>query len=347
MIKPNKLKKGDIVATISLSSGMAGEKVFRHRYEMGKKRLEEDFGLKVIETENSLKGIDYLDKYPEKRAEDLMNAFLNKEVKAIISNIGGEDTIRLLPYIDFDIIRNNPKIFMGYSDTTVNHFMMYKAGLVSYYGPCVMCEFAENNKMHDYTKKYIKEVLFDNKENIKIKSSPEWTSQFLDWAEKSNDNISRKMNKEAHGYEVIQGSGAVEGELIGGCLDVFQMLIGTNIWPTKEEWKNKILYLETSENEIEPVLVEYLLRNLIAQEIIDNINGIIVGKPQSEKYYNEYKEVYSKMIGKEAKRPDLPILYNVNIGHTAPMCILPNGIKAKIDLDNREIVFLEKPLNDI
>jgi len=346
MIKPKKLKAGDKVAIVSLSSGTAGEDLFRHRYELGKKRLEEEFKLEVVTMPNALKGIDFVKKHPEKRADDLMNAFKDKSIKAIICNIGGDDTIRLLPYINLDIIKDNPKIFMGYSDTTVNHFMMYKAGLVSYYGPTVMCEFAENVKMHDYTKKYINEVLFENKENITIESSPKWTSEFLDWCNAENNKIVRKMNDETHGFEVLQGKGSFEGKLLGGCLDVFQMFIGTEIWPSKNEWLDKVLYLETSEDEVEPILVEYFLRNLIAQGIIDVISGIIVGKPINEKYYEEYKKVYKRMISEEGKRPDLPILYNVNFGHTAPICILPNGIKVKVNLDNKQIIFLEKPMGD-
>ena len=138
MIKPQRLKKGDKVAIVSLSSGILGEKEIIHKYELGKKRLEEKFGLEVIAMKNTLKGIKYLYEHPEKRAEDLMEAFKDKSIKAIICAIGGDDTIRLLPYIDYDVIKNNPKIFMGFSDTTANHLMMYKAGLVSYYGPCFL-----------------------------------------------------------------------------------------------------------------------------------------------------------------------------------------------------------------
>lgn len=346
MIKPEKLKRGDTVAIVSLSSGTAGDKLFKHRYEQGKRRIEEVFGLKTVTMPNTLKGSEYLSKHPEARAKDLMDALIDKNIKGIICNIGGVDTIRLLPYIDFDVIKNNPKVFMGYSDTTVNHFMMYKAGVTSYYGPSVMCEFAENYQMHDYTKKYINEVLFENKENITITSSPEWTSEFLDWCHEEYDNQKRKMNLEKHGYEIIQGNRNFEGELLGGCFDVFPMFIGTSIWPKKEEWKNKILFLETSEDEASPDYIEYYLRNLIAQGIINEINGIIIGKPQNETYYEEYKEVYKKMISEEAGRPDLPILYNVNIGHTAPMCIFPLGQKIKVDLDKKEIVFIEKPMSE-
>ena len=204
MIKPNKLKKGDKVAIVSLSSGLAGEEMFRHRYELGKKRLEQ-LGFNVVTMKNALKGIEYLYNHPEKRAEDFMEAILDKDIKGIICNIGGDDTIRLLPYIDFKVIANNPKVFMGYSDTTINHFMMQKAGVVSYYGPAVMTDFAENNNMHTYTLKYINEVLLENREDIVIKSSDKWTSEYLDWAIEENDNISRKMNEEKYGYEVVQG----------------------------------------------------------------------------------------------------------------------------------------------
>jgi muramoyltetrapeptide carboxypeptidase LdcA involved in peptidoglycan recycling len=295
---------------------------------------------------NALKESEYLSNHPEKRAKDFMDVLKDKNIKGIICNIGGVDTIRLLPYIDFEVIKNNPKVFMEYSDTTVNHFMMYKAGVTSYYGPSVMCEFAENYKMHEYTQKYVQEVLFDNKQNITITSSPKWTSQFLDWSDDNYDNIKRKMKKEKYGYEVLLGKECVEGELLGGCFDVFPMFIGTTIWPKKEEWKNKILFLETSEDEVSPDYIEYYLRNLIAQGIIDEINGIIVGKPKDEKYYEEYKEVYIRLISKEAKRPNLPVLYNVNIGHAAPMCIFPLGQKVRIDLDKKEIIFLEKPMKD-
>ena len=143
MIKPRRLKKGDKVAIVSLSNGMLGEKEFIHKYKLAKKRLQEDYGLNVVVMPNALKGIDYLYKHPKARAQDLMEAFQNPEIKAIFCAIGGDDTIRLLPYIDFDVIGNNPKIFTGFSDTTTNHFMMYKAGLVSYYGLSVMGSIAE------------------------------------------------------------------------------------------------------------------------------------------------------------------------------------------------------------
>ena len=341
MIKPKALKKGDKIAIVSLSSGLGGEAPFLHRFETAKQRLESDFGLQLKLMPNTLKGIDYLYKHPEARAADLMEAFSNPEIKGIFCMIGGDDTIRILPYIDFNIIRHNPKVFMGYSDTTINHFMMYKAGLVSFYGPAVMVEFAENVAIHEYTKKYVYSILFEKKEKNDILSSLEWTSEFLEWSNVENKHIARKMTPEDKGYELLQGIGEAKGQLLGGCLDVFAMFIGTELWPNVDEWDNKLLFLETSEDCPKPSEVKYFLRNIMAQGIIERLSGIIFGKPIHEKYYNEYKELLMSVIAEEAGRADLPILYNVNFGHTSPMCILPYGVEAMINCEEKTLSICE------
>ena len=341
MLKPPRLKPGNTVAIVSLSSGIGGETTFMHRYEIGKKRLEEVFGLNVVVMPNALKGIEYLDKHPEARAADLMAAFNNPDISGIICMIGGDDTIRLLEYIDFDIIRDNPKVFMGYSDTTANHFMLRMAGLVSFYGPCILMEFAENAAMHEYTRHYIQSVLFEPAEQLAIEPSPVWTGEFLDWANADNNNIARKMTGDERGYELLQGNGIARGRLLGGCIDVFPMVIGTKIWPAPEEWDNTILFVETSEECPAPNEIKYILRGMAAQGIFGRISGVVVGKPAGEKYYDEYKQVLTKVIGQESGRSDLPILYNVNFGHTSPICILPYGIMAEIDCAKKTLKLLE------
>lgn len=341
MIKPKMLRKGDKIAIVSLSWGGLGDKNLIHKYYIAKERLENDFGLEVITMPNALKGTKYIYNHPEKRAEDLMNAFKDESIRGIFCAIGGDDTIRLLPYIDYEIIKNNPKIFMGYSDTTVNHFMMNKAGLVSFYGPSIMAEFGEYVKMFDYTKEAVKNILFNECENYEIKSSEIWSSDYLDWDEK-NINISKKLIKELHGYEILQGSGVITGKLLGGCIDVFPMIVGTEIWPTKEEWKDKILLIETSEDRPNPIYITYYLRNLGALGIFDEIKGIIVGKPQAEQYYEEYKKVYKKVL-KEFNKETLPVLYNANIGHSEPIGILPLGTEVEVDFDKKKIYLKVSP----
>ncbi len=323
MIKPKMLEHGDKVAMVSLSSGSIGEADRLHKYHIAKKRLMEEFGLELVPMPNSLKGKEYIYEHPEARAEDLMMAFKDDTIKGIICAIGGDDTIRTLPYIDLDVIRNHPKVFMGYSDTTVNHLMMNKAGIVSFYGPTITVEFGEYVKMFDYTKKAVLDILFNDQDRYEIKSSEFWSDDFVPWSEE-NVNIGKKLRPEEHGFEVLQGSGYIEGQLLGGCIDVFPMVVGTKIWPTLEEWEGKILLAETSEEKLPPNLISYYLRNLGAQGIFDVINGIVVGKPQDEKYYEEYKDVFKKVL-REYKREDLSVLYNVNIGHAFPTGVLPLG----------------------
>ena len=120
------------------------------------------------------------------------------------------------------------------------------------------------------------------------------------------------------------------------------MVVGTEVWPSKEEWRDKILLLETSEDKPSPEYVTFYLRNLGALGIFDVVKGIIVGKPQDEQYYEEYKEVYKKVL-KEFNREDLPVLYNVNIGHSDPVGIIPLGSEIKVDYTNKKIYLSESP----
>lgn len=116
LIIPQKINAGDTVAFISLSGGRAGDADMRSRYELGKRWFEDTYHVNGIETPNALAGSEYLYNHPEKRAEDLMWALKSPEVRAIICNMGGDDSYRVLPYIDPQVIHDNPKVFMGYSD---------------------------------------------------------------------------------------------------------------------------------------------------------------------------------------------------------------------------------------
>lgn len=338
LIKPRKLKKGDCVATVSPSWGGAGDPDLRWRYEQGVKRLEDVFGLKVIPMPNSLKGSDFLYEHPEARAEDLMTAFKDKEIKAIFANIGGEESIRLLPYIDFEVIRQNPKIVMGYSDVTISHLFCLKAGLSSFYGPAVLTDFAENVEMDPYTIEWVNRSLFSDEIIGEIPPAQAWTSEFLDW--KIENKGKRRNMQPNQGYELLQGSGVVQGGLIGGCIEVLECAKGTELWPDQNYWENGILFFETSEDKPEPSFIKFWLRNYATQGILQNVKGLIFGKPQDETYYEEYKEEILTVM-REYKLEHLPILYNLNFGHTEPKFILPYGAQAEINSDLKTFRILE------
>lgn len=336
--KPKKLKPGDTIALVSLSWGGAGDEDILWRYKIGKERVKQIFGLHIIEMSHTLAGSEYLYKHPEKRAQDLMEAFSNSSVDGIISCIGGSDSIRILPYINKDIISKNPKIFMGYSDDTITHFLCCKAGFSSFYGASLLVDFAENVEMHPYTIEYIKKALFSSEVIGTIEPSKEWTSMWNPWKKRLKEQ--KREYYLNRGYEVLQGENSVIGRLLGGCFESFQMLRGTEYFPKLEEFNDSILFFETSEKHPAVWNIENDLRVLGSMGILDRIKGMIWGKPQNEQYYTEYKMAICKIM-REFGREDMPILYNLNFGHTEPKICIPYGALAQIDCDNKTFSILQ------
>lgn len=336
--KPQALQEGDTVATVSLSWGGAGDDPFLWRYEVGKHRLETVFGLHVVEMPHTLAGSTYVYKHPELRAQDLMDAFRNPNIKAIVSCIGGDDSIRLLAHIDFDVIRANPKIFIGYSDTTACHLMCFKAGVTSFYGPSILGEFGENHRIFPYTEAAIRKTLFANRPIGSIVNAPEWTGERVDWTF-ANRDVHKHMENNV-GIQTLQGNIVVTGRLFGGCVEVLEMAKGTILWPDLETFDDCILFLETSEDMPLPDYLGYWLRNYGAMGVLQKIQGIVFAKPCQGKYQTEYHQVIQKILA-EFDLTDLPVLTNLTFGHNQPMTIIPYGARAEIDCPNATFTILE------
>jgi muramoyltetrapeptide carboxypeptidase LdcA involved in peptidoglycan recycling len=343
LIKPPKLNPGDKIAAVTLSWGGPG--TFPYRFDVGKERLKEIFGVHLVPTQHALKNAEWIYQNPKARADDLMEAFLDPSIKGIISNIGGEDSIRLIPFVDLNIIKTNPKVFMGYSDTTVTHFMCLKAGLSSFYGPAVMTAFAENVAMHDYTIQGIQRTLFSSEAIHVIPNNKEgWTKEFLDWADEKNQCIKRVLNPPT-GWNFIGDKAHVcKGRLIGGCLDSLQSLNGTELWPSLSTWDQAILFLETSEQGMEPSAVTRFMRNLGAQGILDRLEGILLSKPGGQYIkparFPEYDQAVLKVF-EEYKMPLIPIVTGMDFGHSDPMWTLPYGPMTEINPEKKTVTILE------
>lgn len=357
MIKPKKLNRGDKVAIVSLSRGLLGMPFCKHELDIAVKRLKE-FGLVPVIMDNSLKDMEYLHNHPEDRAADLKQAFLDKEIKGIITAIGGDNTYKTIPYLMEDeefkeAVKNNPKIFSGFSDTTNNHWMLNKLGLTTFYGPCILVDIAElDNGMLPYTKEYF-EKFFKDEDGFEITSSDTW---YYDRESYGAEQIGkpRKSRKEDHGFETLNGKGKVTGKLFGGCIESLYDMYASerygdenevfkkyDLLPSIEEWKEKILFIETSEERILPEKLEIILKCLKDNKILENVKGVMVGKPIDEIYYEEYKKIYIKVFADI----DTPVLYNINFGHSFPRCILPYGLLATIDFDNKKIT-IDEPIFD-
>lgn len=334
------------VGIVSLSRGLLGEPFMKHELEIGMKRLE-DFGLKVKFMNNAMKGMEYLKNHPEKRADDLIEAFEDPEVDMILCAIGGDDTYKLLPYL-FENERLKKavtkKIFLGFSDTTMNHLMLNRVGLPTFYGQAFLPDICElENEMLPYTEKYFKELITTG--TIKeITPSDIWYGGREKF---TPDQIGVPMERfKNHGFEYLQGKPGFGGKILGGCLDtIYDIFDGTrypdtvelcekySIFPKKEEWRGRILLLETSEEKMSPEKYRKALEFLKSRGVFDEVNGILLGKPDREIYADEYKKIVVEVVG----RKDLPIVYNINVGHALPRCIVPFGVECTVEKDR--IVF--------
>jgi muramoyltetrapeptide carboxypeptidase LdcA involved in peptidoglycan recycling len=345
MIKPKKLNPGDRVATVSLSWG--GPSVFPYRYEMGVRQLKDEFDLEVVEMPNTLRDADWLAHNPKARADDFMQAFADPSIKGVFSTIGGNDSIRLLPFMDLKLIRDNPKIFMGYSDTTISHLVCYKAGLVSFFGPSIMAEFAENGGMFPYMVQSLRQTIFSGNVIGEVKPATDgWTVEFLDWDDRSIQQCKRKLNPST-GWKFLQGRGIQRGHLVGGCLEVLDWTRGTEIFP--EDWQDAILFLETSEEAPPPKMVARTLRVFAALGILRQLAGILFGRPGGEippGKFEEYDQAILQVLQQEEGLSELPVITNMDFGHTSPMFVLPYGVQAEIDFENKRFSILENAVTD-
>lgn len=350
LIKPHKLNPGDLVATVSLSSAMAGK--IPGRYNYAKKQFEDTFGVKIIEMPNSLK-TDELYNNPQLRLDDLMMAIKDPSIKAILTNIGGDDTVRLLRHMTdehFEIIRNNPKIFLGMSDTTGNHLMFFHAGVSSFYSASLMFGYGENCGVPKIMVENTKKTLFDNSPIGELPQSDEFIVEKIYWDDK-NDVLRKRTHTD--GWHFIQGNKPVRGRLLGGCMELLAMTNGTKIWPKMDDWDGAILFVENSEIRAIPEQFGDFLHNIAAMGILENLSGILFGRPGGEflackeseqdkwlSLYPQFEKCLVKVCA-EYGRSDMPIVTNMDFGHTVPQIILPYGALTEINPINKKVSILE------
>ncbi|MEG0484784.1 MAG: LD-carboxypeptidase [Oscillospiraceae bacterium] len=336
------------VAIVSLSSGILGEPFIKHELKIGLNRLE-SYGLKVKFTDNALRGQRDLNAQPEARAADLLQAFQDPDVDMILCAIGGDDTYRLLPYLfRHDELKNalSDKIFLGFSDTTINHLMLHKLGLKTFYGQAFLPDICEPDvQMLPYTKHYFEELIRTGTIS-EIYLSDVWYEGRTDFGETSI-GVSMPTHQN-HGFELLQGASVFTGEILGGCIDTIYDIFNNEryadtvsmceeyrLFPTVEDWKGKILLLETSEEQPTPRKYRDMLMQLKNIGVFDVLAGILVGKPMDEKYMEQYREIIVSVVD----NPTLPIVFNLNVGHATPRCIIPFGVSAKVDVDAQRIFF--------
>ena len=341
-------KRIKTVGIVSLSSGIIGESFVRFEVEIGLRRLRE-YGLQVKFLPHALMGLDEVKAHPEKRAQDLLEAFRDPGIDMILCAIGGDDTYRLLPYLFdhnqlADAVRD--KIFLGFSDTTINHLMLHKVGLRTFYGQAFLpdiCELSTN--MLPYTRKYFEELIQTGAIR-EIAPSDVWYEERKAF---SPDQVGTPLIQHSNqGFELLQGPPVFSGKILGGCIDsLYDFFNGEryadmpdlcrryHLFPDQEDWRGRILLLESSEEKPSPEKYRRSLEYLKETGVFDAVSGVLAGKPMDEAYAREYKQLLTQVIGK----PDLPIVFNLNIGHAMPRCIIPFGVEAVVDVEKQRIRF--------
>ena len=326
---PQKLKAGDEVRIIAPSRSMAiiGE----DSKEIATKRLEE-LGLKVSfgKYVDEVADNDYMIASAENRAKDLNDAFADKNVKAILTVIGGFNSNQILDLIDYEMIKQNPKIFCGFSDITILSDAIYtKTGLVTYSGP----HYSSFGmlKGFEYELEYFKKMFFQEDE-FEIVSSDEWSDDawFI-------DQEKREFIKNEGMFVINEGQ--AEGEIVGGNLGTLSLLKGTKYMPSIE---NKILFLEDDEGTGTNFLMEFdrELQSIIQQPKFETVKALVLGRAQ--KPCNMTKEKWPKLIKNKPELKNIPVIAGADFGHTTPIFTFPVGGYAKLEAKGNEIKLMIK-----
>ena len=334
LTRPPRVRPGDTVAIVSPSFGAVG--LWPHRVERATAYLEE-LGLEVRLMPNAARHESWVSAPPEDRAADLHGAFLDDDIAVVLVGIGGNHSNQLLPLLDFDLIREHPKVFQGYSDMTVLHWAIaQRAGLATFHGPALVPELGEFPRVLPHTDRYLRAAWL-GEEAITFEPAPTWTDEFLDWETKA-DLTRPRAERASKGWVSIR-NGVASGLLLGGCLEtICWHLKGSSAWVDPE---GAILFLETSEEAPSPPAVDAYLTDLEQLGVFDAAAGLVFGRPYG--YTEEDTRVLWDVVAARTEAAGLPVLANVELGHADPMVTLPLGVGAELDAGNRSFRLTAPP----
>lgn len=316
---PKKLKKGSRVAVIAPSRSLSI--INKETREIALERLKK-LGIEVELSKHAGETDEFDSSSIKSRIEDLNWAFGDKEIDGILTVIGGFNSNQLLKYMDYGLIKRNPKILCGYSDiTALQNAIRAKTGLVTYYGP----HFSSlgMKKGADYTLEYFRACLFSS-EPFSVKPSEKWSDDrwFIDQEKREfmpND-----------GYSVIN-QGNAEGKIVGGNLCTLNLLQGTEFMP---EIKDSVLFLEDDAG-TRPQIFDRDLQSLMHLPDFDTVKGVVIGRFPKASLVTP--ALLAKVIKAKKELDDIPVIANVDFGHTNPQITFPIGGSTRLIAENKGI----------
>lgn len=303
-----KLKKGDTIGIIAPASCTTYEKVLE-----AKKNIE-DMGYQVILGECTKKQWYSYAGTDEERAEEINSFFADKNIDAIICMRGGYGSNRLIELLDFEIIKRNSKIFVGYSDITTLHIALNeKANLITFHGPMAVSNFTGNYNRDTY-ENFI-EMLSNSKDEQSIK------------------NITKELE--------VLNEGRVKGKLVGGNLATLIATLGTEY---DLDYNGKILFLEDIGEKT--YKIDRFLNQLKKHGVFEKIEGLVLGDFKNCTQDSEKDMTLLEVFQNYFKELKKPVIYNFESGHSEPMLTLPLGAICEIDTYNKELKVLERVVSE-
>jgi len=348
-VTPPPVERGDSVAVVAPASNVPSE--FSHVYELGLERMREEFDLEPVEYPTATKDPEWLAEHPAERAQDVMDAFEDPDISAVIANIGGNDQLKVLPHLDPEVLRENPTRFYGWSDNTNLACYLWNQGIVSYYGGSTLLEYAMDAEMFDYSVEYIGRALFED-------AIGEWeeadcfTDQAGTWEDPRSLDYHRDIEP-SDGRTWVGGDEPATGRIWGGCFEVLDQWFVHDEWlPEPEALSGCVFAMETSEELPHPGMVKGWLQALGEAGYLAAFDAALVGRPtarnhtpagdtpahERETFRDQHRQVVESVFAEY--NPDAPVVMDCEFGHTYPTCPLPTGGEVRVDPGTETLTLL-------
>ncbi|PSR32659.1 MAG: LD-carboxypeptidase [Sulfobacillus benefaciens] len=324
IVKPPKLSSGDTVGIVSPASPIAA--FCPNRLQRGVECLK-NLGFQVTLGTYTSKQTGHTAGTIEDRLSDLHAMYRNPDVKVIVPTIGGYNSHQLLEQLNFDLIAQNPKILLGYSDITALQLGIFaRTGMVTYMGPALLPQFGEFGGVFPYTWDSLQNVLMNPQPNGQpMRQSEQWTEENLQW---DREDTRARVMQVSTGWKILK-HGTAYGRIIAGNLSTLLLLAGTPYWP---DMNGAILCVEDDET-TDVAMVDRYLTQLRQMGVYHQVSALVVGRFLSATGFSA-EDSLETVLTIATRGYAFPIIYDIDFGHTDPMMVLANGVMASLEADH-------------